>query len=64
MYLFHGEVVATIAVQQAQAAAVKLRTNGVDFTLDWEQDMSHVINPHDKPRLGAPALLCATALLG
>ncbi|CAI1066530.1 esterase [Serratia entomophila] len=44
VHLIHGEQDATIAVQHAQAAAERLRANGVDVTLDVEQEVGHAIN--------------------
>ncbi|CAI2788191.1 putative hydrolase [Serratia grimesii] len=44
VHLIHGEQDAVIAVQHARAAAERLQANGVDFTLDVEEDVGHAIN--------------------
>ncbi|MBI3311063.1 MAG: esterase, partial [Serratia liquefaciens] len=44
VHLIHGEQDAVISVQHARAAAERLQANGVDFTLDVEQDVGHAIN--------------------
>ncbi|MEX3238123.1 esterase [Serratia quinivorans] len=44
VHLIHGEQDAVIRVQHARAAAERLQTIGVDFTLDVEEDVGHAIN--------------------